>query len=71
MPPMNRVVVASVISLFVIALLASGVYFYQRYSIILENPIKAVPADAAFIIETKHPAAALKEFFSSDSEKKF
>ncbi len=61
---MNRFLAASVIGLILLAILATGVYFYQRYSIILLDPMRAVPADAAVILEVKNPAEAFQDFFS-------
>src|SRR5690242_5770839 len=61
---MNRFLAASVIGLFLLAILAAVVYFYQRYSIILLDPMRGVPADAAMIVEIKNPKESLKNFFS-------
>ena len=68
---MNRFVAGSLLVLVIIAALAAGIYYYQRYSIILENPLKAVPADAAFIVEAKRPAESLKKLFSGELKKEF
>lgn len=66
---MNRFLAASVIGLLLLAMLATGVYFYQRYSIILLDPMRAVPADAALIVEIKKPGEAMQEFFSGPFRK--
>jgi len=71
MQHMNRFVAGSLLVLLVIAALTAGLYYYQRYSIILENPLKAVPADAAFIVEARQPVESLKNFFSSELKEKF
>src|SRR3954463_11535407 len=62
---MNRTLLISVLALVVAVVFLTGLYFYQRNSIILLDPMKAVPADAAFILEVKKPADALKNFFLS------
>src|SRR5690349_8183044 len=64
---MSRVVVASIITLILIAMLATGLYFYQKYSIILLDPMKGVPPDAAFILEAKKPGVTLRQFFSENN----
>ena len=66
---MNRFLAATVIGLLLLAIFATGVYFYQRYSIILLDPLRAVPADAAVILEIKKPAESLQEFFSGELRK--
>jgi hypothetical protein len=66
---MNRFLAASVIGLFLLAILAAGVYFYQRYSIILLDPMRGVPADAAIIIEIRNPGESLNDFFSGPFRK--
>ncbi|MCX6276360.1 MAG: DUF3352 domain-containing protein, partial [Bacteroidetes bacterium] len=66
---MNRFLAASVIGLLLLAIFATGVYFYQRYSIILLDPLRAVPADAAVILEIKKPAESLQDFFSGELRK--
>ncbi|MEO8086190.1 MAG: DUF3352 domain-containing protein [Bacteroidota bacterium] len=66
---MNRFLAASVIGLLLLAMFATGVYFYQRYSIILLDPIRAVPADAAMILEIKNPGESLRDFFSGPFRK--
>ena len=66
---MNRFLAASVIGLLLLAIFATGVYFYQRYSIILLDPLRAVPADAAVILEIKKPAESLHDFFSGELRK--
>ena len=66
---MNRFLAASVIGLLLLAILATGVYFYQRYSIILLDPMRGVPSDAAMILEIKNPAEALQNFFNGDFRK--
>ncbi len=66
---MNRLVGASVLTLILLAMLATGVYFYQRYSIILLDPMRAVPNDAAVIVEVKNPSASLHNFFSGSFRK--
>jgi hypothetical protein len=66
---MNRISLILLGAVGIIALIWIGVYYNNRYSIILENPMKAVPGDAAFIIEAKRPAESLKSFFDSDFKK--
>jgi len=66
---MNRFLAASVIGLFLLAILATGVYFYQRYSIILLDPMRGVPSDAAMILEIKNPAESLQNFFNGEFRK--
>src|SRR5689334_4594500 len=81
---MNRFLAASVIGLLLLALLATGVYLYQRYSIILLDPMRGVPSDAALVVEIKNTSVSLHDFFSGpfrkslgddpwikDAEKKF
>jgi hypothetical protein len=51
------------------AILATGVYFYQRYSIILLDPMRGVPSDAAMIVEIKNPAESLRNFFTGEFHK--
>src|SRR5277367_3592365 len=63
---MSRVVIASIFTLIILALLTAGIYFYQKYSIILLDPMKGVPQDAAFIVEVKKPALSLRQFFSEN-----
>jgi hypothetical protein len=63
---MSRVVIASVFTLIILALLTTGIYFYQKYSIILLDPMNGAPPDAAFIVEVKKPAASLRQFFSEN-----
>ena len=66
---MNRFLAASVIGLLLLAILALGVYFYQRYSIILLDPMRGVPGDAAMIVEIKNPSESLNDFFSGSFRK--
>jgi len=68
---MSRVVFASIVSLIILALLTAGIYFYQKYSIILIDPMKGVPADAAFIVEVKKPSVSLRRFFSENKNTGF
>jgi|GEM_PF-2901841 len=66
---MNRFLAASVLGLILLAIFATGVYFYQRYSIILLDPMRGVPSDAAIIVEIKKPAESLRDFFSGPFRK--
>jgi hypothetical protein len=66
---MKRLLTVVLISVIAFSILWIANYYNNRYSIILENPMKAVPGDAAFIIEAKRPAENLQAFFSSDLKK--
>jgi hypothetical protein len=47
----NRVVVSSIISIFIIALMAVGYYYFSVYKEKFSNPEEALPASAALIIK--------------------
>jgi hypothetical protein len=64
-----RILPIILVSVLVFTILWIADYYNNRYSIILENPMKAVPGDAAFIIEAKRPEESLKDFFASDFKK--
>src|SRR5687768_15952296 len=66
---MNRFLAASVIGLLLLAILALGVYFYQRYSIILLDPMRRVSGDAAMNVKIKNPSESLNKFFSGTFRK--
>lgn len=66
---MNRFLAASVLGLVLLAIVAGGVYFYQRYSILLLDPLRAVPSDAALIVEVRNPSESLHDFFSGPLRK--
>ena len=65
---MNRTVVVAISAFAIAILFLTGLYFYQRYSIIMLDPMKAVPPDAAFILEAKKPADAFQNFFASQDK---
>jgi hypothetical protein len=66
---LKRIITIIVIAVLFFSILWIADYYNNRYSIILENPVKAVPGDAAFIIEAKRPSENLKDFFASDLKK--
>ena len=50
---MNRVVIASVVSVLILIAALSGVMYFNKYRGTTSSALKAVPADAAFIITAK------------------
>lgn len=50
---MNRVVIASVVSVLILIAALSGVIYFNKYRGTGSSTLKAVPADAAFIISAK------------------
>src|SRR6185436_3684481 len=51
---MKRIVLSSIIALIVIGLMTAGYFFYRRYSGDVSEAIRAVPNDAAFVIECRN-----------------
>jgi hypothetical protein len=65
----RRILPIILVSIIVFTILWIADYYNDKYSIVLENPMKAVPGDAAFVIEAKRPAESLKNFFAADFKK--
>ncbi len=58
---MKRVVSSSLISVFIIIAVAAGIIYYQKYSAKGASAFDCIPADASFIISSKHASTTIKQ----------
>ncbi|MCX6292389.1 MAG: DUF3352 domain-containing protein [Bacteroidetes bacterium] len=63
---MKRVVISSFITLIILGLIAAGYFYYQRSSITVTDPVKAIPANAVFYMEAKGAKEILKKLSTGD-----
>src|ERR1022692_1058237 len=56
---MRRIVISSIVALIMIGLITAGYFFYRRYSGDVADAIRAVPLDAAFVIECRNAQTSL------------
>lgn len=68
---MNRVVTASVISVLILIAALSGFIYFNKYNATSTSALKAIPADAAFIISGKLDAKNVHQILSSRFIKNF
>lgn len=63
---MKRIVISSIIALFVLIIAATGYYYSQKYAVLHSNPIDAIPTDAAWFLELKNPKTGVDQLSKTD-----